>query len=519
MPSPAANALAALPASRVAFAHTLSAPYDALHAELARMLPGERLVTDPLRLLAWGTDASFYRLVPRLAVIVDAEAEVVAVLAACAKRNAPVTFRAAGTSLSGQAISDSVLVLLGDAWSRVAVAGDAQTITLGPGVIGAIANRRLAPLGRKIGPDPASIDTAMIGGIAANNASGMCCGTAQNTYRTLRGMRIVLADGSVLDTADPASREAFRARRPDVVAGLAELVARVRSDAALAARIRHKYRMKNTTGYSLNALVDHDDPIDVLAHLMVGSEGTLGLHQRDHARHRARASVQGERPDPLPGPAAAPAKPSPGSPPRPSTPWSSPTARRCARSRASRGCPRSSPRSPPRPRRCWSRRADPTRRPSRSASPRAKQRSTASACWAASASRAMRTNARASGRSARACSRRWARCDARAPRSSSRTSPSRWTGSPTRPSTCAPCCTSTATGRRSSSATRSRATCTSCSRRTSTIPRRSSATRASWTRWRSSSWTATTDRSRPSMAPAATWRPSSRWNGVRRRTR
>jgi D-lactate dehydrogenase len=48
----------------------------------------------------------------------------------------------------------------------------------------------------------------------------------------------------------------------------------------LAARIRHKYKIKNTTGYSLNALVDFTDPIDILAHLMIGSEGTLGFISR-----------------------------------------------------------------------------------------------------------------------------------------------------------------------------------------------------------------------------------------------
>ena len=118
----------------------------------------------------------------------------------------------------------------------------------------------------------------MIGGIAANNASGMCCGTAQNSYHTLAGMRVVLADGSVLDTRDAASRAAFAARRPELARrpGRARR-ASTRADAALAARIRHKFRIKNTTGYSLNALVDFDDPIDILAHLMIGSEGTLGF--------------------------------------------------------------------------------------------------------------------------------------------------------------------------------------------------------------------------------------------------
>jgi D-lactate dehydrogenase len=255
----------------------LRAPYDAVLRDAARFIAPERLVTDPLRLLTWGTDASFYRLVPALVVMVDGEDEVRALLHVCARHHAPVTFRAAGTSLSGQAITDSVLVLLGDSWRGCTVGPNARTITLGPGVIGAEANRRLAAFGRKIGPDPASIDAAMIGGIAANNASGMCCGTKQNSYHTLEGLRVVLADGTLLDTRDPDSRARFTRDRPALVEGLAKLGRKARDNPALASRIRHKYRMKNTTGYGLNALVDFDDPIDILAHLMIGSEGTLGF--------------------------------------------------------------------------------------------------------------------------------------------------------------------------------------------------------------------------------------------------
>ena len=275
--------------------------YDELRGELSAFIPGDRLITDPLRLLAWGTDASFYRLVPELVVVAENEGEIRRLLQCCARLNTPVTFRAAGTSLSGQALSDSVLVLLGDGWRGVSIADDAQTVTLQPGVIGGVANRRLAPLGRKIGPDPASIDAAMIGGIAANNASGMCCGTAQNSYHTLAGMRIVLADGTVLDTRDPASRAAFAAQRPDLAEGLCELGRATREDEALAGRIRHKFRLKNTTGYSLNALVEFTDPVDILAHLMIGSEGTLGFiseityHTVEEHAHKASALILFDR--------------------------------------------------------------------------------------------------------------------------------------------------------------------------------------------------------------------------------
>ncbi len=258
-------------------AQALPPPYAALRTSVVSCLPAERVITDPLRLLAWGTDASFYRLVPKIVVVAESEQEVRWVLAECARLGTPVTFRAAGTSLSGQSITDLVLLLLGDQWRGCTVAPDAGTITLQPGVIGAEANRRLARYGRKIGPDPASIDTAMIGGIAANNSSGMCCGTAQNSYKTLEGIRVVLADGTVLDTRDPASCLAFRAQRKDLVEGLAALAKAASENVPLAARIRHKFRLKNTTGYSLNALVDFQDPLDVLAHLMIGSEGTLGF--------------------------------------------------------------------------------------------------------------------------------------------------------------------------------------------------------------------------------------------------
>lgn len=233
--------------------------------------------TDPLYLLAKGTDAGFYRLIPQLVIQVNSEQEVITVLKTCRHENVPVTFKAGGTSLCGQTITDSVLIETGPGFTKWSVQDNGRLATFQPGITGGLANTILSRYKRKIGPSPASIASAKIGGIVANNASGASHGIATNSYNTLRGLRMVLADGSVLDTRDAASREQFTREHEHLVSGLKQLSGRIREDDAMTGKIRHKYELKNTTGYGVNALVDFEDPVDMIEHLMVGSEGTLGF--------------------------------------------------------------------------------------------------------------------------------------------------------------------------------------------------------------------------------------------------
>ncbi|EHK2772552.1 FAD-binding and (Fe-S)-binding domain-containing protein [Vibrio vulnificus] len=254
-----------------------NATYQKLAAVFATRIEQARIITQEAKRLAYGTDASFYRLVPKIVLRLKDLQEVIFAIQSCRELHVPCTFRAAGTSLSGQAVSDSVLITLTDDWRGHEIVDDGNKIILQPGVIGADANRYLAPFQRKIGPDPASINTCKIGGIAANNASGMCCGTAQNSYRTVDSMKIVFSDGTILNTADEASIAAFKQSHASLISGIEALCQQVADNKELSDKIKHKYRLKNTTGYALNALVDYQDPIEVIEHLMIGSEGTLGF--------------------------------------------------------------------------------------------------------------------------------------------------------------------------------------------------------------------------------------------------
>ena len=250
--------------------------YDRFAKE-AQAICKDRVYTDRLRRYAYGVDASCYSYLPKVVVKAENESEVRRLIRLCQQCGTPFTFRAAGSSLSGQCSSEDVLIICNDGFKKMEVIDDGKALRCECGVIGSDANDLLKPYNRKIGPDPATLATALVGGILNNNSSGMCCGTAQNSYKTIRSIRVVLLDGSILDTSDKKSIDQFLKEKPQMVEDILQLRKEILADEELTHLIHHKYKIKNTTGYGLNSLVDFEDIIDIINHLFIGSEGTLGF--------------------------------------------------------------------------------------------------------------------------------------------------------------------------------------------------------------------------------------------------
>ncbi len=227
--------------------------------------------------LAYAHDASMYRLVPKAVSRPENESDVKSILQYANDTNTPITFRAGGTSLSGQSVSEGIIAEIIRGWQNHKIIDNGRSIRLQPGVVGARANLYLSNYNRRIGPDPASINAARIGGIVSNNSSGMVCGVKYNTYHTMKNMRFILANGNTYDTSNKDDYGRFINDEMELSNGILESKKKINDNSHLLNKIKDKYLIKNTLGYSLNALIEYDHPLDIFSHLIVGSEGTLAF--------------------------------------------------------------------------------------------------------------------------------------------------------------------------------------------------------------------------------------------------
>src|SRR3954449_9311698 len=268
---------------------------EPLREQLIALLGEDRVLHRALDLIRYASDASPYRLIPQVVVMAHDATDVAKAFAFGRREGIPVTLRAGGTSLNGQAQGAGVLVDVRRHFAGAEVLDGGERVRARPGTVLGRVNRLLARYQRRVGPDPASTDLACVGGVIANNSGGMRCGVRHDAYRTLRSLTFVLPSGTTIDTAAPDAAERFAREEPELTAGLKEIRDEIRGDAELCERIARKFAIKNTTGYRLCAFLDADEPVEIFRRLLVGSEGTLAFiadaefETVEHGRHTSTA--------------------------------------------------------------------------------------------------------------------------------------------------------------------------------------------------------------------------------------
>ena len=248
-----------------------------LYKELEHIFTKDRVKANELYREIYGRDGSYFNIIPKVVVRPESVEEVIALIKLLPKYNEHVTFRAGGTSLSGQSVGSGIICDLKNAWKKMRVLEKGAKVWFEPGLTCAQVNKELAKYGCKMGADPASHQAAMIGGILANNSSGMEAGTKFNSYHMLSAIEFVMANGNAYNSSNPKDADRFEANERALCAGLMEIYNEIHTNTQIKNRIIEKYKIKNVTGYGMNAFVDFDNPFDIFCHLLIGSEGTLAF--------------------------------------------------------------------------------------------------------------------------------------------------------------------------------------------------------------------------------------------------
>ena len=253
-----------------------------LAARLTREVTGD-VFFDSFNRGRYATDASFYQMMPAAVVVPRTMDDALRALAICRDAGRIVTPRGGGTSQCGQAVNEGVVIDVSKHLNRVVSLDVAnRTCVVEPGIVLDDLNRQLRKHGLWFPVDVSTASRATIGGMAGNNS----CGGRSLRYGTMRdntrAIDAALADGSVLHFGEVA-RDLSGA--DSSVGGLALFRDMLDLGEREAAEIAEKFPkvQRRVGGYNLDALVPRNTPNN-LAHLLVGSEGTLAFTTQVHLK-------------------------------------------------------------------------------------------------------------------------------------------------------------------------------------------------------------------------------------------
>ena len=244
-----------------------------IHDDLRGILGGE-LLFEPIERAPYAHDASLYEIDPLGAVVPRTRDDVVALVRYAAENAIALHPRGAGTGLAGETLGPGLVIDFSRHFRRIVEVG-AEHVVVQPGVVLDVLNARLAPLGRRIGPDPSHSESRTIGGMVGLDAAGIRSMRFGTMADHVLGLSVVFANGEAADVGfEPwasADDEVPRDFKEHVVRKLGMIYRR-----QVEVFARHRPRSnRNRAGYAIGAAAT---PVGVdLARLLVGSEGTLAL--------------------------------------------------------------------------------------------------------------------------------------------------------------------------------------------------------------------------------------------------
>ncbi|MCZ4261094.1 FAD-binding protein [Limimaricola sp. G21655-S1] len=217
----------------------------------------------------YATDASHYQIIPMGVAVPKGAADVARALEAAREAEIPVTMRGGGTSQCGQTINTGLILDCSRHLNRILdldVAGRRALVQ--PGIVLDELNRQLRPHGLWFPVDVSTASRATIGGMVGNNSCGarsLRYGTTRDNVISIQGL---LSDGTEFDFG-PGSGNRVPEELMQRLLGLGERE-------AIEITRRFPQVQRRVGGYNIDALIPNGHPVN-LAHLLVGSEGTLAV--------------------------------------------------------------------------------------------------------------------------------------------------------------------------------------------------------------------------------------------------